>query len=242
MRLPIQPEFWRAPTDNDLGNGSPHRWRKWKAASLYRRGTPAFANAKAGTVRVFYRSGGVFYSLRYRFYAEDALDITLRLFPCPDHAPRMGLQLTLPPDFDQLRWYGNSAPEAASDRRSALRIAINDSTVAAQYVPYLNPQHCGVKTDVRYCDIKDSKGHTLRLSSGTPFELSALPWTSHELENAASIDALPPVTKTVLCASLPGCGVGGDDSWGAPVHRRYRLKTWHGLRFTLRLSFPKEGA
>ena len=239
MRLPIQPDFWRAPTDNDLGNGAPHRWRKWKAASLYRRGTPAFANAKKGTVRAFYRSGGVFYSLRYRFFAEDGLEITLRLFPCPGHAPRMGLQFTLPPDFDRLRWYGNSAPEAASDRRSALRIALNDSTVAAQYVPYLNPQHCAVKTDLRYCDIRDGKGHSLRLSADTPFELSALPWTSHELENAASADALPPVTKTVVCASLPGCGVGGDDSWGAPVHKPYRLKTWRGLSFTLRLSFPE---
>ena len=240
MRLPIQPEFWRAPTDNDLGHGSPHKWRKWKAASLYRRGAPAFANAKAGTVRALYRSGGVFYSLHYQFFAEDALAMTLRLFPTPGHAPRMGLQLTLPPDFDRLRWYGNSAPEAASDRRSALRIALNESRVADQYVPYLNPQHCAVKTDVRHASILDGKGHALHLSSDTPFELTALPWTSHEIENAASIDALPPVTKTVLCASLPGCGVGGDDSWGAPVHRPYLLKTWRGLRFTLLLFFSKE--
>lgn len=237
LSLPIQPTFWRAPTDNDLGSGAPHTWRKWKTASLYRRGTPALTNAKKGGVYALYRSGGVFYSLRYRFYAEDALSITLRLFPCPGHAPLMGLQLTLPADFDRLRWYGNSAPEAASDRRSALRIAQNKSTVSAQYIPYLNPQHCAVKTDVRHCCIADGKGHALSLAADAPFEFTALPWTSHELENAASIDALPPVSKTVLCASLPGCGVGGDDSWGAPVHRPYRLKTWRGLRFTLQLRF-----
>ena len=232
---PPVPDFWRAPTDNDRGNGSPHRWRRWKAASLYRRGTPAFVNAKKGSVWALYHCGGVFYTLRYRFYAADALDIRLRLWPSPGHAPRVGLQLTLPPDFSHIRWYGNSAPEAAADRRNALNLSLNESTVSAQYTPYLNPQDCAGKTDLRYFTLADEEGHTLTLSADQPFSLSALPWTSHELENAPSAAALPPAQKTVLCVAGRQCGVGGDDSWGAPVHKPYRVKTGLGRSFTLRL-------
>ncbi len=236
---PVAPDFWRAPTDNDLGAGMPLRWRKWKIASLYRKSTPAFIHGKNGAVTALYHAGSVFYRVDCRFFENDTLEMTLRLCPTAGDAPHAGFCITLPPDFSILRWYGNSAPEAVSDRRSALNIGLNESTVDAQYVPYLDPQDCAAKTDLRWFTISDGAGYALELSSDAPFEASALRWTSHELEQAASLAALPPAGKTVVCASLARSGVGGDDSWGARVHPRYRVKTGRGLVFTLRLRLKR---
>ncbi|MDO4571992.1 MAG: glycoside hydrolase family 2 TIM barrel-domain containing protein, partial [Clostridia bacterium] len=186
MLAPLLPDFWRAPTDNDLGCGAPLRWGKWKLASLYRRSLPALTDAKKGRVTVFCRSGPVRYRLDYRFYEDDALDIRIRLYPLRGDAPRFGFQLTLPPAFDRFDFYGNSAPEAAVDRRSALRIERGEGRVSEQYVPYLNPQDCANRTDLRWLRLSDGAGHALRLSADVPFEASVLPWTSHELENAPS--------------------------------------------------------
>ena len=61
---------------------------------------------------------------------------------------------------------------------------------------------------------------------------SALPWTPHELENAAHANELPQVHYTVIRAALAQMGVGGDDSWGAPVHPEYLLPAEGRLEFT----------
>lgn len=229
---PVTPDFWRAPTDNDIGNGAPYRWAKWKIASLYRLCSTAFADERKGRIRAWYCSRGVFYRVTYRFYADDTLDITLSLFPTPGDAPHIGFALMLPPSFHRLAWYGNSAQEAASDRRYARRIARCEGDVKTQYIPYLHPQDCADKTDLRYFTLSDDAGHRIMLSSDAPFTASALPWTSHELENAHNSDALPPITKTVVSVGKK-CGVGGDDSWGTPVHKPYRLRTGAGNTFTL---------
>lgn len=235
LQAPVTPDFWRAPTDNDAGNFSPLRWAKWKIASLYRLCSTAFVNEGKGRVRAWYVSRGIFYKITYHFYQNDSLDITLTVFPTPGDAPRIGFAVTLPPAFRNLRWYGNCASEAETDRKSARRIDVCSGDVLHQYVPYLHPQDCGNKTDLRYLTVSDDRGHSVTFTGDVPFHASALPWTSHEMESAHNSDCLPPVTKTVVCAAKDRCGVGGDDSWGAPVHGKYRVYTGGGRTYTLRI-------
>ena len=62
--------------------------------------------------------------------------------------------------------------------------------------------------------------------SGTGgMSFSTLPWTPHEIENAAHAYELPPVHYTVVRAAMQQMGVGGDDSWGARVHPEYLIDT-----------------
>lgn len=63
-------------------------------------------------------------------------------------------------------------------------------------------------------------------------EFCALPYTAHELENAAHAYELPPVHYTVIRASLGQMGVGGDNSWGARTHEEYLLKAEGRMEFT----------
>nr|AIA85007.1 Bgal_small_N [uncultured Lactobacillus sp.] len=71
----------------------------------------------------------------------------------------------------------------------------------------------------------------------TPFEMSVLPNSEYELENATHQEELPAahfVWVRILAAQM---GVGGDDSWGAPVHKRY----WLPADKALEVSFVIEG-
>jgi RNA polymerase sigma-70 factor (ECF subfamily) len=78
--------------------------------------------------------------------------------------------------------------------------------------------------------------HTVPLQEELPFEMSALPYTSHEIENAKNAVSLPESDTVVVGLFLQKCGVGGDDSWGAPVHEEYLLKINKDTRFTVALS------
>ena len=101
--------------------------------------------------------------------------------------------------------------------------------------PYLLPQECGNRTGVRWAEITDAAGRGLRifLNGG---EFSALPWTPHELENAAHGFELPPVCYTVLKMSARQMGVGGDNSWGARTLDEYLLDVSQPLVFRFALE------
>lgn len=85
-------------------------------------------------------------------------------------------------------------------------------------------------TGVRWAEVTDYKGRGLRFE-GDGMTFSALPWTPHEVENAAHGYELPPVHYTVVRAALQQMGVGGDDSWGAPVHEEYLIDVSRPLEF-----------
>ncbi len=98
---------------------------------------------------------------------------------------------------------------------------------------YLVPQECGNKVGVRYAKVTDYKGRGAVILRGR-VSFSALPYTPHELENAAHVYELPQVHYTVVRVALAQMGVGGDDSWGSLVHPEYHIDVTKPLEFTFR--------
>lgn len=54
--------------------------------------------------------------------------------------------------------------------------------------------------------------------------MSVLPYSAYELDNALHHEDLPNVRFTWVRIAAKQMGVGGDDTWGAPVHDEYRIK------------------
>ena len=153
--------------------------------------------------------------------------------------PEFSMLFQLPADYGQVRYYGLGPSENYADRRAGARLGVFSSTTAGEMAAYLRPQECGAHGGVRWMTVTDRRGRGLRLSAETPaqpLEATALPYSPHELEQAGHAYELPQVHHTYLRASIGQCGVGGDDSWGAPVLEEYTLG--NGGRH---LSFTIEG-
>ena len=110
-----------------------------------------------------------------------------------------------------------------------------EKTVAENMARYLVPQECGNKCGVRWAKVVDRRGRGMAFS-GDELSFSALPWTPHELENAAHDYELPAVHYTVVRVALQQMGVGGDNSWGAQTHPEYLLPKNRDLTFTFRFK------
>ena len=255
-----QPSFWRAPVDNDYGSGRMADCAQWKIASLYRRCTQieysvddaAFTvvdgffgrqeerSAKSVTVRLTYTltaSPAATCSVTYTVDATGVLRVALD-YEAAEGLPEMpdfAMLFTLSADYDRIRFYGYGPKENYIDRCEGARLGIYESTAADEVEPYLRPQETGNHCGVRWIEVTDRSGHGIRLAGDVPFEASALPYSPHELENARHAYDLPRPQHTYLRASAGMCGVGGDDSWGAPVLAEYVQKneTRH-LAFTLK--------
>ena len=238
------PNFWRAPIDNDRGNGMPQRYAQWKIASLYGIGigpqAPLFPEVeqKEHSVAVTFDyllptnplSGC---RLRYEVFGDGTVQTTLSYKAVEGlcDMPEFGVMFKLNADYDRVVWYGLGPEESYVDRQKGAKLGVYEKSVAENMARYLVPQECGNKCGVRWAKVVDRRGRGMEFS-GDELSFSALPWTPHELENAAHDYELPAVHYTVVRVALQQMGVGGDNSWGAQTHPEYLLPKNKDLTFT----------
>lgn len=248
-KIPM-PNFWRAPVDNDNGSMAPARYAQWKIASMYishRNGgmfdnVPTKVEEKDNTVTVTYTyfmpttpAGKC--QVSYTVFGDGTIETKLMYDPVeglPD-MPEFGMMFQFNADYDKLTWYGMGPEETYADRRHGAKLGIYSNKVADNMAKYLVPQECGNKVGVRYARLVDAKGRGM-MFEGDELSFSALPYTPHELENAAHAYELPQVHHTIVRVALAQMGVGGDDSWGSLVHPEYHIDVTKPLEFTFRFK------
>jgi len=149
----------------------------------------------------------------------------------------MGMQIQLPEEFTNLKWFGRGPHENYADRKTSAEVGLYESTVADQYVSYIRPQENGYKTDTRWLTLTDDNGIGILVSGNPLFCFAALNNIHDDFESPGKLsqyrrDAKTANTHTIdinprelvnLNIDLGQMGVGGDDSWGAKTHQEYRL-------------------
>jgi beta-galactosidase len=240
------PNFWRTPTNNDSGNMMPQRYAQWKIASMYvtTRENQRFADTSPrvekndNNIAVTYTyfmptTPQSSCEVTYRVFGDGTIETTLSYDPVKElgDMPEFGMMFKLDADYDTVKWYGLGPQETYEDRQHGGKYGVYENKVADNVAEYLVPQESGNKCRVRYAKVMDKKGRGM-LFFGDELSFSALPYTPHELENAAHHFELPPVHYTVVRVAKKQMGVGGDDSWGSHTHPEYLLDASEKMEFT----------
>lgn len=240
------PNFWRTPTNNDSGNMMPQRYAQWKIASMYvtTRQNQRFADTSPrvekndNNIAITYTyfmptTPQSSCEMTYRVFGDGTIETTLSYDPVKElgDMPEFGMMFKLDADYDTVKWYGLGPQETYEDRQHGGKYGVYENKVADNVAEYLVPQESGNKCRVRYAKVMDKKGRGM-LFFGDELSFSALPYTPHELENAAHHFELPPVHYTVVRVAKKQMGVGGDDSWGAHTHPEYLLDASEKMEFT----------
>ncbi len=244
------PNFWRAPIDNDFGNGLYKQNRVWRKAGENRKVTEATVSkigdnkamvhfkfnltdknneaiATYSTVYTVYGSGDVVVNNNFKMIKEKL-----------PHIFRMGMNLVMPRKFDQMKWFGRGPQESYWDRKTAAFVGLYSGSVADQYWAYLRPQENGNKTDVRWVAITDKTGEGLLFVGMPLLEVSAHHNIMEDFESIVRTDGrqhpgvkvvnrhttdVKPRNLTSVNIDYKQMGVGGDNSWGAHTHPQYSL-------------------
>ena len=229
VRVP-KVSFWRAPTDNDNGAATPVKCAVWNLCSRYASHLPAKFTAEEG--EDFYKLTFVFatpyfeYKVIYTANFDGSLKVRAE-YPGAENMPVLpvfAVDIRLGKEYGDFTYYGLGPQENYSDRLCGARLGVFKSTVQSNLSGYLNPQECGNRTGVRYIKVHNEKGEGLSFSKTVlPFEMSVLPYSAYELENALHLYELSVPAYTWVRIAAKQMGVGGDDSWGAPVHSEYLI-------------------
>ena len=212
----IRPNFWRAPIDNDYGNGAPQRTAQYREP-----GKPESVTAAKqadGSVLITVKGQGVRASENYVIYPDGALKIQVQTAPGTDkdvEIPRLGFRLRVTDDV--FRYYGRGPVENYWDRSSCTFKRIWNSSASADYYPYVRPQETGHHTDTDWLAIG---GLSIVRTSANPFEFNALRMSVEDLDGGpvksqTHLCDVPARDFTEVCIDYRQSGVGGYDSWGA---------------------------
>ncbi len=246
LMTPPQLSLYRAPTDNDRGCGGNRDDAFWLGVCLAARPEPVeqpedpenHPNTKTYRWNLPY-TGGAFAEVAYTALGAGRLRVDMVYHGTAGLPPlgSVGLSFRLPLGMNRVSYYGLGPQETYPDRKMGGRLALHHTTAADSYMPYLRPQECGAHEDVRFATVTDETGYGLRVdAAGEPFSLSVLPWSAMELTAARHPDELPDPTYTWLDVSCRRRGVGGDDSWGSPVHAEYCIPSDGCYRLSFILS------
>lgn len=234
----ITPNFWRAPTDNDFGYGMQRSLNVWRAAADNMQ-LKSLTPSEQGDNRILtaaYDMPGVNakYTLVYTIYPDGNVGVKARIDAeegreMPELV-RMGMQIPMPKADDNLTWYGRGPQENYSDRNTASFLGIWRGKVKDQFYPYIRPQETGNHTDVRWASLTDDSGKGLMVRGFQPLNVSALDVTPADMDPGMtkkqqhSKDVIHSLYTNYFNVDLGQMGVGGDNSWGARPHDKYRMR------------------
>lgn len=247
VTAPLVPNFWRAPNDNDFGNGMPERCRIWKD-DLEQRQLKEVRLKKVNDrqtdvgVKFFLPASKSQLAVTYSVFGSAEVEVSSHFRAGKNklpELPRFGLRLQIPKKYEQVRWYGRGPHENYWDRKTSAFIGLYENTVSGLYFPYPSPQENGHRCDVRWLTLSSREGDGILISGQPDFGFSALHYSIEDLtqqkRGTRHMNDLVEGDFVELNLDYRQMGVGGDDSWWARPHAQYVLPaTEYGFSVRIR--------
>jgi beta-galactosidase len=222
---PLLPNFTRPLTDNDRKGWKPHKvLKQWYNAvpklmdvAMEKSDNEIKISSKyevikdSAQVYVDYviNSSGIIV-VNYKLQANKKLP----------NIPKVGMQMGVQRQFDQISWYGKGELENYCDRSFGFTVGKYSLPINQFTEPYIKPQENGNRTEVRWMSLTNpskNKG-LLVLKEDKVLQMSAWPYTQANLNEAKHTFDLKDPGFLTLNIDLMQMGVGGNDSW-SPVAR-----------------------
>ncbi len=226
----LKPNFWRAPTDNDLAGGLAAASERWKTAA---------EEMKLSSVRTGESKNSHIFWCDFNHPETDSdlyliyeitsrgvkISVDFRIDATLPPVPRVGLTFRIPAEYDQIDFFGKGPHATYADRAEGAKIGRYRIPLADFGTPYIRPQENGNHTEIEFINFKNKAGNGLKIS-GEGLNVSAHPYTLEELEAATHTKDLPEKSEFITVnIDFAMQGVGGDDTWteNARPHEEYLL-------------------
>jgi len=244
LNSPIQPCFWRPPTDNDYGANLQNIQIIWK---------DIMKNAKLISITtenykiisewsVLDGNGVVTMEYHLSFYDRIWINTSFKInkgdYPM---LPRFGLVFSVPKIIDNIRWFGRGPWENYCDRKESALINNYSAKISNLWHPYIRPQETAHFTDVEIMELSSNDDKIIFNSSFEFFEFNAYPFLDTDLYSGPKKQQfhgleLKPRPFNTIHLDAKMMGVGGINSWGALPLEQYTLPAKDNYNFSIQIE------
>ena len=230
----LQPNFWRAPTDNDFGAYLQVRYAVWKNPKIKLVSMQQHMANQQAIIEASYElpEASAKLNLTYVINNEGAIKVTQKMIADKNakvaNLFRFGMQMQMPRSFDKVEYYGRGPVENYIDRKANADLGIYRQSVAEQFYSYIRPQETGTKSDIRWWKTLNASGHGIQVIAAEPFSASALHYTIESLDEGlykkqGHSQEVEEANLTNFCFDLVQAGLGCEDSWGRIARPEYQI-------------------
>lgn len=153
--------------------------------------------------------------------------------PAFDDLPKVGIDLQLPLTMSNIEYLGLGPYENYSDRDACAKFGRYKTTPQEMYVPYIMPQECGNRTQVKSVAFRDENNWGFLIASAGVFEFSALRYNVNKLWKGLHSAELEEDDYITLNITLKQRGLG-TRSCGPDTRKEYRVTPG---RYEMALTF-----
>jgi beta-galactosidase len=233
LKASSRPDFWRAPTDNDLpikGYGDKiGPWQKaGKDTTLVSIKLTKESKYQAKVeVEHYINSIESRYFSTYHVFGNGEVKVDIYFYAAPHKKqadiPRLGTLFELDRQYSQISWYGRGPHENYVDRNTSAHVGQYQSNVTKLYVPYVRPQENGYRTDVRHVSFYNQDGKGITFQGAPLIGFGAQYYDTADYHaTAAQVKTknlhpheLPKKQRIYINIDYMQRGVGGTNTWGA---------------------------
>ena len=230
----LQPSFWRPITDNDRGGAKTQKhlavWREAsKMAKLSSFELKKISDKKAlATSSYSFADNKASMKVEQLIYGDGTIkvDVTFNADQSLPILPKLGLQLKIPANYNNLQYLGRGPHENYWDRKLGADVGTYKTTVTEDYYSYIRPQESSNKTEVRWMKLTDNAGIGVLIKAiNENLSMSAIPYSTWNIEEALHTYDLKKTAFYTINIDHKQMGVGGDDSWSqkALPHKEFRI-------------------
>ena len=230
----LTPNFWRAPTDNDMGANLQLKYAAWRNPTVKLTSLEQHVENQQAIVKAAYDLPEVSakLSLTYQINNRGAVKVTQKMTATPgakvSNLFRFGMRMRMPETFERVEYYGRGPVENYIDRNHNTLVGLYRQSVSEQFYPYIRPQENGAKTDIRWWKLMDASGRGIEVVAAEPFSASALHYTIESLDDGDRKDQrhsmeIEPADLTEFCLDKKQAGLGCEDSWGRIARPEYQV-------------------
>lgn len=245
LKSPLVPDFWRAVTDNDIGNSLQLRAQVWKHAADSAQLLEFQMAEQADTgwlisTKHYFPTVKAIYQTSYRVKSSGEVELEGNMIAAAANLPelpRFGWKVLVDRSLQQVQWFGRGPFDNYADRKQAAMTDLYQLPASQLFHPYPRAQESGYRTDTRYMQMTDAKKKGIRFDTDTVFSFGILPFDRKKIDfdrtkniHGSTVD---PDDFFWVNIDLQQMGVGGDNSWGAKTYAAYSLP-YQNYRFRFR--------
>ena len=244
----LQPYFWRAVTDNDMGASLQRRYQQWKNPSFELLNISPTTYCDKIIINATYKIQEIASAklqITYTIHNDGSIDVK-QVLDVEDESVsdmfRFGMRLKMPKKFQNIKYYGRGPVENYADRKHSQLLGVYSQTVSQQFHPYVRPQESGLKSDVRWWQqTAENTGIEILDNNAKGLQISCLNYAVEDLDEGDSKKQRHPEQiaedKYInLIIDSKHAGLGGVNTWDrdAGALPQYRVPAQqNALSFTL---------
>ncbi len=243
---PLQLNFSRAKTDNDLGISNfvsilnrKSVWERFNKKSKVKQTDIEYITES--NVKVVFSIDSKLLieplSLIYQILGNGEVIIDLSITPRKEMI-RIGMQTEISSKFSSIKWFGRGPHENYWDRKSAAEMGIYESPIEEFIHPYIKPQENGNRCDTKWAVFVNSSNQGIAIVGKPAFDFSVWPYSQKDLASSSHSHEMPKRENFTLNIDYKQKGLGGTDSWGSKPLFQYTLPPKQKYSYGFRIS-PK---